>query len=1038
MKTVIDAALSRSRTVLSALFLILVCGTVAYIEIPKEAEPDINIPLIFVNVTHRGISPEDSERLLVRPLEQELKSVEGMKEMSSTAFEGGASVVLEFEAGFDSDQALLDVREQVDIAKPDLPSDSDEPIVSELNFSQFPVIVLTLSGDVPERTLIKMARDLQDKIETIPAVLEADIGGDRDEQAEIILEPSVLESYGLTADRMGTFFARSNRLIAAGTLDSGQGRFSVKVPGLIETVQEIMDFPVIVKEDSVVRLSDVATGRQGFVDPEGFARFNGKQAVTLEVSKRTGENLIETVETVKALVEKERQKWPQTVRLSYSQDQSIDIKQRLDDLQNSVITAVLLVMVIVVAALGGRSGLLVGIAIPGSFLTAILALGAAGITINMVVLFGLILAVGMLVDGAIVITEYADRKMTEGFHKKEAYALAAKRMSWPVIASTATTLAAFLPLAFWTGVIGEFMKYLPITLLATLTASLLMALVFVPTLGGVIGKPGSGDAEAMKAIAASEKGDVMSLHGITGLYAKLLNHALNHAGRVLICAVLFLIGSFMLYGKFGAGIEFFPSIEPEQIVAHVKARGNLSTYEKDALVKEVEEKLLSVEDFSSVYARSGHASRQSSGDTVGMIYAEFKDWRERRPAKEVLKELRASVADLSGFQAEIQEEEHGPGQGKPIVLELSAIDYDHLIESVGVVRKGLSDIDGIVDIEDSRPLPGIEWEIEFNRAQAAKFNVDIAALGDMVQLVTRGLKVSSYRPDTSDDEIDIVARYPEEYRSISQLEKLRVNTQNGSVPASAFVSLSSQPKTDSINRVDGRRVMTLKADVRDGLLPDDKVKEIQAWLESNPLPDGVTVTFKGEDKDKRESQAFLGKAFLVALFLMAIILVTQFNSFYFAFLILSAVILSTIGVLLGLLVTGQPFGIIMGGIGVISLAGIVVNNNIVLIDTYERLAEDFESAREAVLRTGVQRLRPVLLTTVTTIFGLIPMAMALNVDFINRDITVGAPSMQWWVQLSTSVVSGLTFATILTLIVTPCALMLGADVGKKFKRMFEE
>ncbi|WP_142847842.1 efflux RND transporter permease subunit [Telmatospirillum sp. J64-1] len=1033
MRAIIHAAISHARTILTTLLLVLIAGSVAWVQIPKESSPDVNIPYVFVLMSHSGISPSDAERLLVRPMEQQVRVIEGLKEMRATAYEGGANIILEFDAGFDADKALRDVREKVDRAKSDLPPDTDEPLVQELNFSLFPVLSVAIHGSVPERTLLRIARELQRNLEGLPNVLEADIAGDREEQVEIIIDPVMVESYGLNANDMASFIQRSNRLVAAGAMDTGQGRFAVKVPGLIENVQEIMALPVKVEGDAVVRLSDIATVRRGFKDPEGFARINGQPALVLEISKRIGANIIETIEQVRAVVEAERTQWPANVQVSYLQDQSSDIRTMLSDLQNNVVAAVLLVMVVVVGALGLRSGLLVGVAIPGSFLMGILVIAALGLTVNMVVLFGLILAVGMLVDGAIVVTEYADRKMSEGMSRRAAYALASTRMSWPVIASTATTLAAFLPLLFWTGMVGEFMKYLPITLLATLTASLLMALIFVPTLGAVFGKAGTADPRTMKALAAGETGNLDDLPGLTGIYTRSLRASLRHPGKVVAAALLGLVVVQAAYGMFGRGVEFFPSVEPENAVVLVHAGGgNLSAWEQDALMREVEERVLDLDGITAFYTRTGRgggAGREASEDQIGSIQLEFAEWDTRRPAREILADLRRRVADLAGLRIEVREQESGPPVGKPVQMQISARDPDVLPQVVETLRQGLDRIGGFVDVEDTRPAPGIQWEVVVDRAQAARFGADVSAVGDAVRLVTNGLKFTDYRPDDAIEEVDIVARFPEEYRTLNQLDQLRLNTAAGSVPVGNFVQLQAQPRVGQIERVDGRRVMYVRADVEPGLLPNDKVQEIRAWLATVELPQDVTILFQGEDQEQAESAAFLSQAFSVALFLIAIILVTQFNSFYSAFLILSAVVMSTLGVMLGLLVTGQPFGIVMSGIGVIALAGIVVNNNIVLIDTYDRLRRDIADPMEAILRTGAQRLRPVLLTTATTILGLLPMMVGMNIDFIGREVEIGAPSTQWWQQLSTAIVFGLAFSTVLTLIVTPCALMLKANIG---------
>lgn len=1039
----IDAALLRSRTVISALLLILASGTYAWLTIPKEADPDITIPKIYVTVNHEGISQEDAERVLVRPLEEKLRSVEGVKEMISWAHEGGANILLEFDAGFDPDSALLDVREEVDKAKNDLPADSDDPHVQEINISLFPVLVVTMSGPVPERAMLALARDLKDRIEAIPTVLEVKIAGDRDERVEVIVDPMLVESYALDPERMAIVVGRFNQLIAAGAMDTGQGRFSVKVPGIFDSIRDIMKLPVKVEGDAVITLGDIASVQRTFRDATGFARVNGHPALALEVSKRAGENIIDTIAAVRETVEATRLIWPETIEVTYSQDKSKDIRLMLGDLQNNVISAVLLVMIVVIAALGWRSGFLVGIAIPGSFLSGILVLAAFGMTMNIVVLFALILAVGMLVDGAIVVTEYADRKMTEGEPRRLAYGLAAKRMSWPIIASTATTLAAFLPLLFWPGIVGQFMKYLPITLIATLSASLVMALIFVPTIGAYIGKPGAEDEHTAHALAAGSGDELMRLKGPVGLYVRLLAMTLRWPSLILFLAVLTLGGAWYTYGTFGKGVEFFPNVEPDRAMVQIHARGNLSALEQDELVARVEAHVLDIADergeFVTVYTASGKREIRSeeAEDVVGTISLDFVEWNQRRPASVILADILTRSAAIPGIVVETKKEEGGPPVGKPIHIELSSDDWERLNPVVDQVRARVEGMEGLRDIEDSRPISGIEWELQVNHEQAARFGADVAVIGWFVQMITKGLNISSYRPDNSDQELDIVVRFPEANRTLGQLDSIRIRTELGLVPIGNFVKRVARPKAGTLQRVNMHRVLSVKADVMEGVLVDGKMRELREWIAGIELPPGVTYKFKGEDEEQAAAQKFLVKAFGVALFIMAIILVTQFNSFYSGFLILSAVIMSTVGVLLGLLITGQPFGIVMSGVGVIALAGIVVNNNIVLIDTYDRLRLVEPDAKLALLRTGAQRLRPVLLTTVTTILGLLPMVLSMNIDFFSRQITVGAPSTQWWTQLSSAIAFGLAFATVLTLVVTPSALMARANMRARLDRWGE-
>ncbi len=1039
MKKLINAAFSRSRTVLALLVLILISGTISYITIPKESDPDVAIPIIYVSMSHEGISPEDAERLLVRPMEKELQSIEGVKEMRSNAGEGHASVLLEFDAGFDSDQALQDVREKVDLAKGKLPADTDDPSVNEVNVALFPVLVVTLAGNVPERTLLTLSRDLKDKIEGLREVLEAKIAGDREEVVDIVVEPRVLDSYGISYEELINFVWRNNKLVAAGALDTGKGRFAVKVPGLLEGSVDVLSLPVKVVEDRVVTFGDVATVRRTFKDSTSFARVNGRPAISLEITKRVGENVIETIDKVRAIIAAEQATWPQGVEVSFSQDKSKDVKDMLSDLQNNVLSAVVLVMVVIVAALGLRTAGLVGVAIPGSFLTGILIIDSMGLTINIVVLFSLIMAVGMLIDGAIVVTEMADRKMIEGMPREQAYAFAANRMSWPITASTATTLAAFMPLLFWPGVMGEFMKYLPITLIATLSASLLMALIFVPTLGELIGKRSPLSDNSLQSLAAAETGELHEINGLTGLYVRFLEKTLRFPGLILIACFAFLILVYVVYGTYGKGVEFFPKVEPPSAAVNVLARGNLSVYEQDDLVKQVEQRILGLKGIKTLYSHSGlglsGGGQDVPPDTIGVIQMEFDDWDKRDPADSILAEIRRRTADIAGIHIETRKQEGGPPGGKPVQLQIGSR-YPQLLEPAVVkIRELIDELDGFVDVEDDRPLPGIEWQISVDRTRAARFGADITIVGNAVKMVTNGIKVSDYRPDDADEEVDIIVRLPENQRDLGALDRLRVQTRYGLVPISNFVSSKPAAKQGTISRVDGQRVMTVKADVPKGILPANKVAEIQQWLDNNvQLDSRLDLKFKGEDEDQREAEAFLSKAFLVALFIMAIILVTQFNSFYQALLILTAVIFSTVGVLLGLLTTGQPFGIVMSGVGVIALAGIVVNNNIVLIDTYNILRAQGMQVKEAILRTAAQRLRPVMLTTITTILGLMPMVLKLNIDLIHRDITVGAPSTQWWVQLATGVAGGLTFATILTLVLTPCMLLLGDNTNEWWKR----
>lgn len=1043
MNAIIDWALKRDRLVIAALICILLAGAIAWREIAKEAEPDVRIPIIYVQMRHDGISPEDSERLLIRPMEQELRRVEGIKEMRSSAYEGGGFVLLEFEAGFDSDRAVRQVRERVDRVRPELPAETREPTVNEVNLSLFPVLVVTLSGELPERTFLRLGRRLRERIEQLPSILEARIVGTREELVEIIVDPLRAESYGLSPNVILQRVAGANQVIAAGALESGRGRFSVQVPGLFNSLADLLDLPLTAANDRVVRVREVAEVRRAFRDREASARIDGRPAVAIEVSKRTGENIIDTIAAVRRVVEEESRDWPEGVRVGFIQDKSDNIRGMLSDLENNLAIAALLVLILVLASLGWRTTTLVAVAVPGSFLAGILMLAGMGLTINIVVLFGLIFAAGNVVDGAIVVTEYADSRMAEGMDRSEAYQLAAKRMAWPIIASTATQLAAFLPLLFWPGVVGQFMRYMPISQFVTMAAALAMALIFVPALGAKFGRSGGG-TEQSDAVIAIRESRLRDMRGGTGLYVRFLAFTLDRPATTLLVAVAMLGLVAVLYGRFGAGVEFFPRVEPDRAAVLVHARGNLSVGERDHLVRGVEDRILAIGrargEFASVYARVGSQPGQAQQqnlpeDTIGSVQIEFGPWQSRRRADDILAEIRAATADLAGIEVETRREEAGPPVGKPVQVEIAARDPALLGPAAARVARHLAENPLLRDIEDTRPLPGIQWRLEVDRAQAAMFGLDIAQVGQMVRLVTNGLKLSTWRPADSDEEIDIVVRYPIEWRNLAQLDAIRIGTTQGLVPLSNFVRRVPEPQTGLLNRVDQRRVMQVRADVQPGVNAAAQTAAIESWLASERWPDGVELRVRGQDEESRRASAFLQKAFLGAIALIFLILLAQFNSFYYTLVILSAVVMSVFGVLIGLLIAGQPFGIVMSGIGVVALAGIVVANNIVLIDTFVHERAGGLDTRSAILVTGASRLRPVILTAINNVLGLMPMCFGINVVALERTIEIGAPSSQWWIQLSQAIVYGLGFATILTLVLTPCALMLRQDLSDGIARL---
>lgn len=1030
MRSMIASALSRSRTTLLFFLFIMFFGIYSYVVIPKESNPDITFPVFYISVVHQGISPEDAERMLVRPIENELRGIEGIKEMKATASEGHASVTLEFYADVELKAAIADVRDKVSLAKAKLPEDAEDPVVEQITIaSEAPAITVVLSGDVSERALVNIARRLQDVLEGFQQVLEANISGDREDSVEIIVDPLVMESYGLDQSLIYNLVASNNRLVAAGTLDNGKGRFPVKVPSVYENVEDILSQPVKVDGDKVLTFGDIAEVRRAYKDPNGFARLNGENAISLEVIKRPGENIIETVNLVKTIMSEGQKQWPDGISVTYVGDQSIDVRQMLGDLQNNVISAVILVVIVIIAALGGRSATLVGISIPGAFLAGIMVIFTMGLTVNMVVLFSLIMSVGMLVDGSIVVTEFADRLMNEGMNRREAYATASRRMAWPITASTATTLAAFMPLIFWPGITGQFMKYLPITLIATLSASLLMALVFVPTYGSYFGRPRPLTEAQRAQFVYAERGEFDKLTGIAKHYVTVLESALNNPGKVIIIAVLISAWFISLYAKLGHGIEFFPEVEPKTLTMKVRSNGDHSVYEQDEIVRQVEQEVLAVDGIETLYTSVGGRGQ------IGFFRIDLDDWDQRETYTVISDDITERVSKIPGIEFEVKKVSGGPGGAADVIIQLTSKNPKSLLEATEKVRNAINELDDGMNVSDTRPTPGLQWEIKVDRAMASRFGADVSLLGNTVQFVTNGLKIGEYRPDDADEELDILIRYPEEYRSVGMLSQLRIQTASGLVPVENFVTKHASQKVESVSRIDGQRYYQVLADFKPAVTTIDKfLANARAKVADLDLPEDVTVKFRGSNEDQNESSAFLGSAFLVALSVMLMILVTQFNSFYQAFLILSAVLFSSVGVLIGLLIIQKPFGIVMSGVGIIALAGIIVNNNIVLIDTFNVLRRQGLSTRDAIMRTGAQRLRPVLLTTITTVLGLLPMVLEMNIDLLARDISMGAPSTQWWSQLAVAVAGGLTFATLLTLVLTPCMLIFGHNFSNFVRR----
>ena len=1033
MINIIDYIMAARRTVVFLMMIVISIGLLTYINIAKDAEPDIDIPLIYIGVAHQGISPEDAERLIVKPLENQLKTIEGLEDMMATAVNGFGSVMLEFDIKFDKDKALGDVREKVDMVKSKLPSDAEEPVVIEFNMAEMPTLVISLSGDVPDRTLFYHAKRLQTKIEAIPGILEAPITGDREDLMEILVSPSKLENYNISLMDLIKSITSNNRLVAAGSIDKGQGKFSIKVPAVYESAQDVYNLVIFSSGEGTVTLGDVAEIRKTYKDTESYARVNGKPAVALQIKKRIGENVLDINKIVRKESKKYTDNLSENIKIDFTSDNSDYILEMLSSLQAAVINAIVSVMILIIAALGIRSALMVGISIPTSFLLAITILGATGGYINMMVMFGLLVSVGLLVDGSIVMVEYADRKMAEGLNRLDAYTQSYKRMLWPIVSSTATTLAAFLPLILWPGVSGEFMKWMPFMVSLVLISSLFSALIFIPVMGSLFGK-----TEQTNITKLNENFDVKQLTGYTKVYVKILTRLIKAPIVTIVSSVIIVAVLFNLYTNFNAGARYSVEGDTNQMTVHVIARGNLSPSQKLTLALEVEDTVRSVKGIKTASTIIGGGSvdqmimsdAESRSDEIAMMMIELNPVQERRHADILREEILKKTSSIPGIFVEAYKIERKPESGKDIQLELTSSNNTELAKVTEKLSNKLKTMDGVIEVDDTRSLPGIEWVIKVDRELAGKYGVDVSIIGAIVQLVTNGILVDKYRPDDSEDEVDIRVRFPKEYRQLEQFDQLRIPTPDGAVPLSNFVKRIPQQRVSSIDRENGSRILKVRANTSidpvtgKKILPFDKNLEISDWIKSQNFYNQVNIKFAGTNEDGEESAAFLGRAMLGALFLMFVILLTQFNSFYQAAITLSTVVLSTVGALTGLLITGQVFSVIMSGLGIVSLAGIIVNNSIVLIDTYNRLKDDEVDPIETIIHSAAQRLRPILLTTATTMIGLTPVALQITIDWFGRSIEFGGLMSAWWVPFSTAVIWGLGFSSLLTLFLIPTLLAL--------------
>ncbi|MBN2684738.1 MAG: efflux RND transporter permease subunit [Pontiellaceae bacterium] len=1012
--------------------VLVIMGVVSYSTLPREGNPDITIPQIFVTAVYPGTAPEDMENLVAIPIEKQMKDLANVKDISVMAGDSVAVFTIEYFAGADVDSAIQRVKDKIDLAGPDLPEDLDEPVVEGLNFStDVPIMRFALTGDPDAERLKSTAESLQDDIESIAGVKEARISGTREREIRVEFDLQRLVEYNIPLVDVLGLIGRENVTISAGMLEVAQNKIQVRVPGEIELASDLRDMVVLQRENHPVYLRDIAEVSDTFKDLETTSRINGETAVSLEIYKRAGENSVKLIDSIKELLEKRN--LPSDIKITIVQDDSKDIRDMLAELENNIVSGFILVILVLFIVMGRRNSLFVGLAIPLSMLLSFTIMSLMGITMNMVVLFALILGVGMLVDNGIVIVENIYRLHCEGLSRMEAARKGAAEVAWPVATSTLTTLAAFSPLLFWPDIIGEFMSYIPQTLIITLTSSLFVALVINPAICSALIKKGKLRFDD----------DRTELHPFIRGYEALLRGALNHRGMFVLIGFVLLILTGQLYGRFGKEPTLFVDVEPSGAQIEVRFPEGASIEKTDAAMRLIEERIQGFDDVKFILATAGQGlsdgfSAGSGGTYLGSFYIKFVDEKERKGnTSELIEKFRERIGQIPGAEITIDQLQEGPPQQPPVNIEISGEDFEQLNDIATEIKRSISNVPGLVDLRSDyeNALPELQFIVD--RKRAGLLGLDSESIGFFLRTAIYGTE-SNRKFRAGEDEYDITIRLPLTSRDqFNLLDEISIPVPEGDpVPLSSLGEFKYTSGSGVIRRKDEKRVITVTGNKSAGRESNELLADIMPIVDQIKLPPGYSIAYTGDNEDQEESTAFLSKAFLLALAGIMVILVIQFNSVLLPLIIFTSIILSIIGVMWGLLITNKAFSIIMTGVGVISLAGIVVNNAIVLVDCINQMKEKGLDTNEAVIHAGRLRLRPVLLTAITTVLGLIPMAIGLSFDIHTFRFTTGGSTSAWWAPMAIAVIFGLVVSTILTLVLVPLMYSLADSCATAFKHRF--
>jgi multidrug efflux pump len=1042
------------------MLMIVIIGWGSYQGLPREAAPDISIPLVIVSTPYIGVSPVDIEGLITQPLERALKGLKDVKQISSVSKEGLSTIRVEFNTGIDIDDALRRVRDKVNSTKSDLPNDILDPVVSEINISEFPIMFVNVGGNVGLARLKKIAKDIQDKIEAIPGVIRADLVGGLEPEVQVNVDVYRMNAYQVSFDDVANAIRGENLTIPGGSIDTKEKNLTVRVPGEFKDVKPLEDIVLKIQNNKPIYLRDVATVDYSFEDRQTYARLNSTEVVSLMVRKRAGENLLRIAGTVKDIVSSEQARLPSGISLEISNDQSLFVTRMVKELENSILTGMFLVVMSLFMFFGLKNSLLISTAIPLSMFVGFVVLSAFGITLNMVVLFSLVLVLGILVDDAIVVIENIYRHQQE---YDEPPAVAAKKAAGevfvPVLTSTITTLSAFFPLLVWPGIVGSFMKFFPITLIITLSASLFVAYVISPVQGA---QWINYKREIKKAKYNREhphwyrkynpftvlyhEVDSVFFPWLQKEYVRTLQWTLGRKKLTVLSAFGLLLFIMVLFAFFNKGVEFFPNTEPSQVTVSIEMPPGTSLDVTSGLAQVIEERLKNIPGKKDVeYVATSIGTSNNPFDFGGSGTANkgsvainfFEKIKREKSTFETLEEVRKTTVGLAGGELRVAKQQMGPPVGDAVSIEISGEDYAQLVALSIAMQGKIKDIPGLVDLKDDYNVGRPEVEVIVDREKAGLFYTSTGQIASTVRAAIAGVEASKYR--VGEDEYKIRVRLEEDQRtSIADLEKLHINFMNRrgqllSIPLTSVADIRRTTAVTDIHRKDQKRVITITGDV-EGRVPSAVLNDVRSRLAGVDLPSGYNVKFTGSQEEQQKAADFLSRAFVITMLLVFLIMVSEFNSLKVPFVIMLSVVLSLIGVLFGLLITRTPFSVMMTGVGIVSLGGIVVRNGIVLLDFVKRKHREGGMALDdALLEAGRIRLRPVLLTAAATVLGVLPMATGFDFDWREFHFVIGAESAGFWRPLAVAIIFGLTISTFLTLVVVPTVYSLLDEWGEKIK-----